>query len=371
MTDNKKQEEQAAEEAVITRESTAAEEASANKGAGKQEAPKSKPKKRRKSSWLSWLLLIVIIGGLSTGWVMMPEKNRQQVIAFVTTHFKQLASSQKIEPEPKAGPRESASPSAADTTPVPASEEAATLPKKIPAELPAAAASTGKPIAAGPAKQTAPTAGPAQIKALTTSIDRLTAELRDMRNEQQQLQQAMLAQQQLQLRSRLNRIADGSSRLPQMAADWQDILLLPVLSETQRAEAESMQQLAAADTANLQTWQKQLEKLAGSLPIPKQADVIPKPQNSWLSWLTGQFHLRPAPTAERQAISALRDRLLDASHALAAESWPDAKSWQTLLKETRGRLGKKANLGLPDNFSALQQDKMKMQALAQNWLEQL
>lgn len=368
MTDIGKREEQTAEDATVIEETPT-------------DAPEtgSEPEsnEHRKSSWLSWLVLILIIGGLAAGWVLMPEKNRQQLTAFVTEQIDQLQPSQQqpsqqqqTEPASEAAPAPETinEPEPEATIPAPPPETAATLPREIPAELPAAAE---QPAMTKPAEAKPQAATSKEVGTLMASIDNLTTELHAVRDEQRQLQQSMQAREKLELRANLHRIADSSSRLPQMAADWQDILLLPILSDAQRAQAESMRKLAADDAANIAAWRKQLEHLADSLPIPEHSDVIPKPDNTWLSWLAGQFHLRPAPTAERQALAALHYRLLNAGHALAAESLPDAKSWKALLDDTRTRLGKKVELGLPDSLDSVHEDKMKMRLLAQNWLEQL
>lgn len=362
MTDSDKRDEQEAEKITVVEETTADESVSADESA--TEVPETAPK-RSKSSWL-WPIVILIIGGLLAGWIWMPAKNRQQVTSFIVQQldrFKSSQEAQKSEPSSESAPTGEPVQVAAPEAPVqrqqPAAPQPTTPSQQQPTAAPQSATDTVEPQ----------TASAAQIETLMTSIDRLTGELRAVRHEQQQLQQAMHARERLELRSRLQRIAGGDSRLTQMATDWQDILLLPLLSDTHRSQAESMRKLATGDVASLHQWQQQLRHLADSLPIPQHDDVIPKPKSTWLSWLAGQFHLRPAPMAERQALMALRYRLLNAAHALAAENWPDDKTWTSLLDEARARLGKKVKLGLPESLDRVQKDKMKMRMLAQNWLE--
>jgi len=177
--------------------------------------------------------------------------------------------------------------------------------------------------------------------------------------------------QQLDLRTRLRWIASAQSRFSQMTGFWQDIALLPMLTSDERALAIKMHQLAAEDSKKLRGWRNQLQRLAGTLPEPEHRDIIPKPENPAFSWLADKFHLRPAPTAEQQARSALRNRILDIEHALAVEVWPEPRAWRHLLADLREQFGDDAELGLPEHLDDIRKDAVAMRAKAAHWLEKL
>jgi len=216
-----------------------------------------------------------------------------------------------------------------------------------------------------------PAASSEEVKALMAAIHDLQRNMGALQNRQAELQQELHAKQQLELRARLRWIANPQSQLPQMSSFWQDIALLPMLNDGERHEAEAMRKLAADDADKLDAWTAQLKRLAATLPVPEHQDIIPKPENPAFSWLTGKFHLRPAPTPEQQALTGLRTRLLNTSHALNVEIWPEHKIWRHLLADLREQFGDDADLALPERLDNIQKDIASIRAKATNWLEKL
>jgi len=152
---------------------------------------------------------------------------------------------------------------------------------------------------------------------------------------------------------------------------WQDITLLPLLSESERNEAKTMRKLAANDMDKLNAWSIQLKRLAATLPVPEHQDIIPKPEQPAFSWFAGKFHLRPVPTPEQQALSKLRTRLLETVRVLTVEMWPEPKVWRHLLADLREQFGDDVDLSLPERLDGIQQDIATMRAKAASWLENL
>ncbi len=181
----------------------------------------------------------------------------------------------------------------------------------------------------------------------------------------------------MNLHVRLRWIADPAARLPQMQLAWEEIALLPGLSDEQRSVAVRMHQLARTDVAKLHQWRLAIRKWADTLIVPAHEDILPQPEHPWLAWIVGQFHLRQAPSLEARKLSALREQLFDAARLLILESWPAQGEWQALrarlLLEVRSHQADAASpveLGLPDDFTVIQNDILTLRKTARDWLEQ-
>jgi len=267
-----------------------------------------------------------------------------------------------VEPAPALKPPAIAS----DTT-----AAVATAPEPLAAKPPEPRVNAPKPPHVFNEHVTHPAASSEEVKALIAAINHLQNNMKAMQDQQAELRQELHARQQLELRVRLRWIANPQSQLPQIASFWQDIALLPLLSESERHKAKTMQKLAADDADKLDMWSKRLKQLAATLPLPQHRDIIPKPKNPAFSWLTGKFHLHPAPTPEQQALSELRTRLLNVSHELNVEIWPEHKAWRHLLGDLREQFGDNTELSLPDRLDSMQKDIATIRATAASWLEQL
>ncbi len=236
-----------------------------------------------------------------------------------------------------------------------------------------------QPVRTPPRAEVAPTPPPPprhpgmssdEARALMQSIDGLNRSIRSLQQQQQALQNALAKQQQMQLTIRLRWITAEDSKLPQIAMAWEEIYLLPELSEEQRAQAETMLRLANRDLMQLRRWQTTLEHWATHLAAPRQPDIIPHPEHPWLAWIASQFHLRKAPTADVAQLDELSHQLLAVAQSLHMEQWPDAQQW----KQLRARLillaeEQQMNMDLPESFQAIAADKATLQATAKAWLE--
>ena len=215
----------------------------------------------------------------------------------------------------------------------------------------------------------------AEAEALLSTIEQLRSELQSMEASRRSLQDGLIEQQKMNLQVRLRWITDPASRAPQIQLAWEEISLLPGLSSEQRSQAESMQSLARATVQSLRDWQASLHKWADALATPVHEDIIPTPEHPWLAWITGQFHLRQAPTQEARRLGSLRERLLSASRSLTLERWPSDGEWQSLhaelllqVKAMRGQSSETAtDLGLPENFAAIQKDLHNLRESARLW----
>jgi hypothetical protein len=80
---------------------------------------------------------------------------------------------------------------------------------------------------------------------------------------------------------------------------------------------------------------------------------------------------------EARKLNRLREQLLDSASLLKLESWPEPGAWQSLraelllqIKAGKADAAAPVELGLPDNFSAIQQDILTLRNAARGWLEQ-
>lgn len=214
-----------------------------------------------------------------------------------------------------------------------------------------------------------------EAEVLLATIEQLRSQLQSMESSQRALQDGLIEQQKMNLQVRLRWITDPASRAPQIQLAWEEISLLPGLSSEQRSQAESMQSLARATVQSLRDWQASLQKWADALVTPAHEDIIPTPEHPWLAWITGQFHLRQAPTQEARRLGSLRERLLNASRVLTLEKWPSDGEWQSLhaelllqVKAMHGQRSESAtDLGLPENFTAIQKDLHTLRESARLW----
>jgi len=227
-----------------------------------------------------------------------------------------------------------------------------------------------QPPASRPTPPVHPAISSAEASALMQSIDQLNDSIRALREQQRSLQQALDKQQRMHLTIRLRWISAGGSKLPQIAMAWEEIYLLPGLSDEQRRQAEQMQQLANNDLVQIKRWQNTIEHWASHLAAPRQRDIIPQPEHPWLAWIASQFHLRKAPAAHAAELDELSHELFAVAQALGMEQWPDEQRW----KQLRARLVLLAEaqhlpVDLPESFGKIAMDKARLQATARAWLK--
>lgn len=246
--------------------------------------------------------------------------------------------------------------------------------QRSPSETPRAAS---RPAATG---AQAPVSS-AEVAALLGSINQLSMQLDRMSAAQQALQNGLKEQQQMNLQVRLRWITDPSSRLPQLQLAWEEISLLPGLSDAQRSEAVRMHALARSRVQQLKQWQDALHKWADALVTPVHRNILPEPEQPWLAWIVGQFQLRQAPSIEARRLADLRQRLLDAARHLTLEAWPSQAAWQQLqaelLLQTRAMREEDGSdesgaidTGLPDSFDAIRADIDTLRRTALQWQQE-
>jgi len=214
------------------------------------------------------------------------------------------------------------------------------------------------------------------VNDLLYSIDSLRTALLQLEESQQVLQQSLIEQQQMNRQVRLRWIADAESRLPQMQLAWEEISLLPGLSDEQRQQAVEMHTLARANVQRLHQWQGNLHKWADALTTPVHENVLPQPEHPWLAWIVGQFQLRQAPSQEARTLADLRGRLLDSARQLTLQSWPDQSAWQRLHAELLLQIKAMhpgddkvaVETGLPVDFKGIQLDITTLRQTARQWV---
>jgi len=215
---------------------------------------------------------------------------------------------------------------------------------------------------------------PEQVNELLATIDGLRNEISNMEASQRALSKQMHEQQQANLQARLRWITDPASHLPQLQLAWNEISMLPNLSDRQRESAAKLHQLASDSSQALQAWQAELNGWADKFALPEEEEISVKPEHPWLAWWAGQFHLRRAPTAEARRLVNLRDRLLKTGHLLSFEKWPNQADWLTLRNDLLLAASKMNNaqpveLALPEDFTAIQRDIESMRSTAAKWAE--
>ncbi len=343
-TDTAKETEQDAMDAAI------ADSASDNSGGMQAEKP-GKSHGGRNLILVLLLIVVAVIGALGLSGQLLP------LYESLTARFHNAS-----EPQHRALAKQAVAPvksgSAKTVAPTPAA-------KPVPAARP------------HPVTTQRPVVSSEEIHRLLSSIEALHNDLRRMENTRKELQNALKEQQQMNLQIRLRWIADPASRLPQLQLTWEEISLLPGLSDSERREAANMHMLARSRVQQLKQWQSALKKWIDALSIPIQQNILPEPQYPWLAWIVKQFQLRPAPSIEARRLDSLRNRLLDVSRQLTLESWPEKGAWQSLqaelllqikaMQHTDADSSGTVETGLPENFDGIQSDIRRLRETALQW----
>jgi len=199
---------------------------------------------------------------------------------------------------------------------------------------------------------------------LRASIDELKASNVELKN-------SLDASRVLDLRTHLRQLTSPGTRLPQIKLAWEDIALLPALSDSDREIARKMLDLSGRDMKQLGAWLGTIDGLSEKYPSVAFKDAELIADDSWWAWLKNILHLRRAPSAGTQRQNDLHDHLLRVHDRLFRQKWPDQKGWSALLADIREQEGKDADLKLPDDFSSIRHDIAKMRAAAVAWLARL
>ncbi|MDQ6954054.1 MAG: hypothetical protein Q9M20_01250 [Mariprofundaceae bacterium] len=216
------------------------------------------------------------------------------------------------------------------------------------------------------------------IKALQSNIQELKNELQTLHLKQRNVADSQAMLESMQLRSRLTKIIQHNSHLPQITWAWQEISLLPSLSTEQRALANSMLQLAQKRQNDVLQWQQTLSQLIASLKPNEHNNIISNVvsvdnSNPLLQWLMQQFSLKRSQSSEERLLLTLKNRLVHIKQGMALEQWPTA--WPTLRAQLQLHLVDQVDentapsLQLPENFTSVQADVEQLRQAAKIWLE--
>jgi len=212
-----------------------------------------------------------------------------------------------------------------------------------------------------------------EISRLTATIDQLSSKLEQMSQAQGDVANLQSRQQQAALQVRLNWLTDSNTGLKQMQQIWGEIVLLPGLTDDQRAQATRMHALASNSVQHIQQLQQRLLDLAEALSVPEYPELLPQPSHPWLAWIVGQFHLHKAPSGAAMHVEILRQRLQAASRQLAVGSWPEKSVWQALYADLLVQLQAEAtsngaaDAGLPASLDGIQEQINRLRTTAVSW----
>ena len=224
------------------------------------------------------------------------------------------------------------------------------------------------------------------IATLQGNIQSLQSELQTLRQQQQDVSHSQSLLESMQLHSRLTWIMKHNAHLPQIKLAWQEISLLPSLTEAQRTQAKSMLKLAEQRQNDVHQWQQEIDHLIISFKPSEYGNIISTAitaddSNPWLQWLIKQFSLKRSQSSQEAALLTLKNTLLQIKQSMNLEQWPTGTAWTALRAQLQLRLVDQfdANQGmseqaktlqLPENFDAIQADVKKLRQAAQSWLEE-
>ena len=311
-------------------------------------APKEEPKKH--SNKLPLFLLFITL--LVAGYIFAPQQLKDELVNRVGTLLQAEKGAVFTKPEVTTPPV---------TQPMP---EMAEIEAIVEVEEPAAPETIA--------------ASSDEVNRMLTAMESLQGELKSLRREQQTIQETQLSLQKMQLRTRLRWITNAANHLPQLQLAWEEAVLMPSLSGSEHATAQKMLTLAQQRLQDLRSWQQHLQAHADSLATPEHENIIPEYETPWLGWIRDYFSIKAASTTEQQQNEQLRQQLLNISHNIELEQWPDGKSWQQLraklqlkLAKADGASSEAVELGLPEDFEAIKADIEQLRQTAATWLEGL
>jgi len=206
---------------------------------------------------------------------------------------------------------------------------------------------------------------------LQEEITRLQSELSAMQEERDQLTQQLGASKTVELRVLLSLLASPETRLSHRTGMWGYLASLPSLDDSEQGKAREMASLLQHAREQLSSLRNALKKLAENIPDTQQADIIPKPENPYLAWLIGAFHLRHAPSTTEQQQGDLRQQLLNMEHALSVEDWPEPHAWNQLLNSVHNQMAGSDTPALSDAMVDIRGNIDASRKAASGWMEAL
>lgn len=331
-------------------------EADIEKAPADQEEPSTTNKRSRFSG--SWLFLLVIIS-LGVALTFFTSKELKHKYLNLLTESLTTEKAEQVE--------------ITDTDSMP---ELATTPEAPLTEaVPEIVMEAEQPV-----METTDSASSEEISNVLDAMEALQEELRSLREQQQALEETQHSVQVMQLRTRLRWITNQANHMPQLQLAWEEVMLMPILSSSEREQAQKMLALAEKRLLELQNWQQTLHTYAESLSRTEHANIIPEFENRWLNWIAEQFSLRSSLSEEEANDAQLQEQLINTSRNIEIERWPDAKAWLQLRatlqlrviaaeKDTESPTA--VDLGLPESFEPIKGDINQLRQAAKTWLEDL
>ncbi|MDQ6951572.1 MAG: hypothetical protein Q9M26_07900 [Mariprofundales bacterium] len=234
-------------------------------------------------------------------------------------------------------------------------------------------------VAVHPVAPPAPTPINAGVQQVRSAITSLNGQLAQISLHQQQLDAQQAAIGTMGLRQRLALLQSPAVHLPQLAAAWQEILLLPGISTEQRHRAQPLQAQAATLLHQQRQWQQACHQLADALadhqPSPQPItlrSLFKRPDNHLLTWLDGQFSLYQMPSSNLRQRVQLADQLRKIATNLDLEQWPDPATWQQIQQQLAHQLPDHAQRqALPADFTSAKQELTQLRQQAAQWIKEV
>jgi len=319
---------------------------------------------KRPTRW-PWLVIPVLMLGGVAGWFVLPQETRQSWlhdIGILKDHQPVSDESTLKEPPAKSG------------QPQPEQQQVVS---GEPARSEAVVQSEPEEPTVSSEPRSAPETGRPEIDASTVerliaAIGELRAAIDELKTSSTELKESLAARRILDLQSRLRWLTKQDMTLAQLKLAWEDILLMPDLSDPDRKLVRKMVELSDRDLNRVGKWLKVIDGLLEKYPSAAVQETELIADDSWWAWLKKLFHLRRAPTMAVQRQNDLHDRLLRAHDRLSRQQWPDQKEWGALLAAIQEQEGSNSAVdGLPGDFSAIRHDIGSMRAAAAEWLGRL
>ncbi|MFQ5356052.1 MAG: hypothetical protein ACE5DY_06125 [Mariprofundaceae bacterium] len=209
------------------------------------------------------------------------------------------------------------------------------------------------------------------LEHLSAVIQALNKDMNKLQRTTIELRKSLEIRQALDLKSRLRWISSPDTSLMQIQLAWEDIGLLPSLSDHEHQLAMQMRDLAAHHLQRLKSWLTTLEGLAGKYETPNYEAVEISKDNSWLAWLKKILRLYRAPSLDERHMQELRVRILKTRDQLSRQQWPEKQEWHALLADIIRETGNENSLDLPESLGDIEQNISKMRSTASDWLNSL
>lgn len=312
---------------------------------------------KKKRIWPSLLLILIVAGAAFV--VFAPQETREKYLAPITKWLPDLPDGQREIAKPVPAPK-----------PAPA-------PAPFPRSKPAAPAVQEKTVVV---EKIVP-ASSDEINRVLNAMQSLQNELSTLRQQQQEMEKQQREVQVMQLRTRLNWITNPANHLPQLQLAWEEISLMPILTDDERQQAKSMLELAQKDLQQVIGWQLVLNRFAESLQQQKHDNIIPAFDSDWLNWIAAQFTVRESLSREEADDQSLRQMLQESSRNIGMEIWPQQRTWLELRARLQLRMLSSAAeadgnsesraVELPESFDAIRADIETLRSSAVAWQERL